>query len=119
MPSKSAIAGAVFLAATSACTAIFSDEFAPKTVRTAPKMFSSSMVEIDTAPTLLPARLQGTHGAGAFFPSLVIMKKVGSVVALTISVQYWNEAAKPSKLALPGGVNHPKAFAIGWPCLSG
>src|SRR5580704_3247605 len=113
MPSKSAAALLKLLLASARAAASTVGSFA-NTVLMSPLTFSSSMFAIETAPTLQPARVHGTHGAGAFFPSAVIMKNLGSVVVLTMSVQYWNEAANPSKNRLPGGVNHPKLFATGW-----
>src|SRR6202035_2205892 len=110
MPSKSAAALLKLLLASARAAASTVGSFA-NTVLISPLTFSSSMLAIETAPTLQPARVHGTHGAGAFFPSGVIMKNDGSVFAFTMSVQYWNDAAKPSKEGPPGGVNHPKLFA--------
>src|SRR5262249_39004538 len=106
MPSKSAIAWLRF-----ARTSAASGDDAPNTLATSGDTFSSSMLAIATAPTLHPARVNATHGAGAFLPSAVIMLGLGSVVALTTSVQYENELANASNDRLPGGVKKPKAFA--------
>ena len=56
-------------------------EPAPKTVGMSMPVFSSSMLAVETPPTLQPARVNGTHGAGAFVPSAVSMLKVVSVPA--------------------------------------
>jgi hypothetical protein len=48
------------------------------------------MLAIDTAPTLHPARVKGTQGAGAFLPAGVSKLKVESalgVLGSTTSVQ--------------------------------
>src|SRR5262249_24174046 len=51
-------------------------------------VFSSTMLAVAMAPTSQPARVNGTHGAGAFSPSGVIMfGTVGVLVADTTSVQ--------------------------------
>jgi hypothetical protein len=63
-------------------------EFGPKAVLKFPDTFSNSMFAMDIALTLQPALVHGTHGAGAFFPSGVTMKKLGSVAVFTMSVQY-------------------------------
>src|SRR5713101_8358069 len=114
MPSKSATAWLKLLFASASAAASTVGSLA-NTVLISPFTFSSSMFAMEAAPTLQPARVQGTHGAGAFFPSGVIIKNDGSVVALTMSVQYWNDEANPSKNLLPGGVNHPKLFETGMP----
>src|SRR5436190_5097737 len=61
-------------------------------------VFSSTVLASATAPKSQPARVYGTHGAGAFFatpPSPLTMFGIGSVgVALTSSVrsvQYLND----------------------------
>lgn len=52
------------------------------------------MLAIETAPTLHPARVQATDGAGALTPFAVIMYGQLSFVALMMSVQYWKEEVK-------------------------
>ena len=47
-------------------------------------VFSSSMFAVETPPTLHPARVNGTHGAGAFLPWAVSMLKVVSVPAAEV-----------------------------------
>ena len=49
------------------------------------------MFALATAPTSQPARVYGTHGAGAFVPSGVTML---GMVPETGSVQYPNELGK-------------------------
>ena len=68
------------LAATSAA----SGEVEPKTVGMSMFVFSSSMFAVETPPTLHPARVNGTHGAGAFLPWAVSMLKVVSVPAAEV-----------------------------------
>ncbi len=81
MPMKSAVAsGSVTLG-----------EPAPNTVARLP-LFSSSMLAVDTPPTLHPARVNGTHGAGVFLPLAVTLLKAPVPI---LSVQYWNALAKP------------------------
>src|SRR5258708_17225973 len=70
---------------------IASAEPAPNTVVMSALVFSSSMFAMETAPTLHPARVKGTHGAGAFAPEGVSRLKLGSATGLTISVQYVKE----------------------------
>ena len=64
----------------------------PKTLVMSPvgpvPVFSSTMLAVATAPTSQPARVYGTHGAGAFAPVGVIMfGTVGVFGAETGSVQ--------------------------------
>src|SRR5258706_6310400 len=86
MPTKSFVAWLELLAASAA-----SGEPAPNTVVMSACVFSSSMLAIETAPTLHPARVKGTHGAGAFLPEGVSRLYVGSATGSTRSVQYVNE----------------------------
>src|SRR5260370_40567072 len=48
----------------SALSCWFSGEFTPNTLGMSTAVFSSSALAIETAPTLQPARVNGTHGAG-------------------------------------------------------
>src|SRR5262249_19476297 len=64
----------------------------PKTLVMSPvgpvPVFSSTMFAEAMAPTSQPARVYGTHGAGAFIPSgVIIFGTVGVLVAETESVQ--------------------------------
>jgi hypothetical protein len=68
-----------------------SGEPEPNTVVTSAPVFSNSMLAMETAPTLHPARVNGTQGTGAFLPDAVSRLKVGSATAFTMSVQYVNE----------------------------
>ncbi len=86
MPTKSFVAWLELPTAS-----IASGEPAPKTVVISALVFSSSMFAIETAPTLHPARVKGTHGAGAFLPAGVSRLKVGSATGSTRSVQYVKE----------------------------
>src|SRR5947209_8832790 len=74
IPTKSAVARVGFALTSAAC-----GEFGPKTVGISVAMFSSTVFAVPTAPTLQPARVNGTQGAGAFFPSAVSMLYVVSV----------------------------------------
>src|SRR5258707_11931592 len=86
IPTKSLVAWLELLAAS-----IASGEPGPNTVVMSAPVFSSSRLAMETAPTLHPARVNGTHGAGAFLPSCVSILKVGSETGLTKSVQYVND----------------------------
>src|SRR6266702_2608542 len=74
MPTKSANAWPGF-----DLTSAASVELAPKTVGMSVAMFSSTVFAVATWPTLQPARVYGTHGAGALLPSAVSMLNLGSV----------------------------------------
>src|SRR6476620_5581317 len=68
----------------------------PKTLVMSPlaevPVFSRTVFAVATAPKSQPARVYGTHGAGAFAPVGVIMfGTVGVLVAETGSVQYPKE----------------------------
>src|SRR2546427_2232127 len=54
-------------------------EPAPKTVGMSVAMFSSTVFAVATWPTSQPARVNGTHGAGAFSPFSLIISGVRSV----------------------------------------
>ena len=90
MPTKSVCA-----ACESAFASFHSGEFIPKTFVMSPEavvfVFSSSMFAVPTPPTSQPARVKGTHGAGAVFCPSDTMFGSGSFVASTTSVQYLNE----------------------------
>src|SRR5467141_4756763 len=101
MPTKSANAlfGSLF-------TSAASGELAPKTVGISVAMFSRMALAVDTPPQLQPARVYGTHGAGAFLPSAVSILNLVSVGAEVVgsksgSVQYANETPR---LVEPVGV---------------
>src|SRR5262249_49825794 len=77
-------------------TSAASGEFAPNTVATSMAVFSRIMLAPATTPTLQPARVYGTHGAGAIFPSSLIIVGVVSVGVVVLgsksgAVQYANE----------------------------
>jgi hypothetical protein len=91
IPSKSAAVG-------------FGGGLEPKAAAMSPLVFSSSMSAIDTAPTLNPARVNATHGAGAFLPSGVTRLNELSNPGLTTSVQYVKAEGKLSKNFEPGGL---------------
>src|ERR1700730_13119256 len=99
IPSKSAIALVRLALASTAW-----GEVGPKTLLTSDVTFSSSILAIETAPKLQPARVKGTHGAGAFIPLAASMMGVVSVVVFRGSVQYVNEDEKLSKNLLPPGL---------------
>src|SRR6266851_7738097 len=72
---------------------------APKTVGMSVAMFSSTVFAVATWPTLHPARVKGTQGAGAFIPSAVSMLNLVSVGLEVVgskigSVQYANETPR-------------------------
>jgi hypothetical protein len=46
-----------------------SGEFGPKILGTSTDGFSIARFALEKVPTSQPARVKGTHGAGAFFPS--------------------------------------------------
>src|SRR5216110_64013 len=62
-----------------AVTSAASGEFAPNTVGISVAVFSRIVLAVATDPTLQPARVYGTQGAGAFLPFAVSMLKVVSV----------------------------------------
>ena len=74
MPTKSANAWPG-VAATSAASA----EFGPKTVLTSIAVFSRIVLAVATAPKSQPARVYGTHGAGAILPFSLIISGMVSV----------------------------------------
>src|SRR5258708_37455550 len=98
IPTKSFVAWLELLATSAA-----SGEPAPNTVVMSACVFSSSMLAIETAPTLHPARGKGTHGAGAFLPEGVSRLCVGSATGATTSRQDVNAVVngdpKPSEAA--------------------
>src|SRR5258708_5123744 len=101
IPTKSANACPGLLATSCACT-----EPAPKTVGMSVAIFSRIVFAVATAPTLHPARVDATHGAGALCPSAVNMLNCVSVGVLVVgskigSVQYANETPR---LLLPSGL---------------
>jgi hypothetical protein len=62
-------------------------EFAPSTFATSPRP-SNAVLAVPTLPTLQPARVNGTHGAGALLPAASSMLNVPSGV---VSVQHWKD----------------------------
>src|SRR6266849_10358423 len=74
MPTKSANAWPGFEATSAAC-----GDPAPNTVGMSVAMFSSTVFAVATWPTLQPARVYGTQGAGALWPSAVSMLYLVSV----------------------------------------
>src|SRR5438477_13219360 len=81
-------------------------EFAPNTVGISVAMFSRMVLAVATAPTLQPARVKGTQGAGAFLPSAVSMLGRVSVGVDVVgsnseSVQY---AKETPVLEVPSGL---------------
>src|SRR5918911_4050658 len=54
-------------------TSAASGEVAPNTFGTSGPMFSSTVFAVATPPQLQPARVNGTHGAGALRPLFVTM----------------------------------------------
>src|SRR5215813_1220084 len=78
-------------------TSAASGELGPNTVATSMAVFSRIMLAPATTPTSQPARVYGTHGAGAIFPSSLIIWGVVSVGVAGLlgskrgAVQYANE----------------------------
>src|ERR1700740_1299844 len=97
MPSKSAVAWAWLELASAA-----SGELAPNTVMTSAGMLSNSMLAVEKPPTSQPARVNGTHGAGAILPNSFVICAWPSA---DIPVQYKNELWKPP--IEPAGLNQP------------
>src|ERR1700686_2687778 len=91
--------------AAEAAASVACGEVAPKTGGMWIELLASSKVAVPTPPTLHPARVKGTHGAGAFLPCAVSMLVVRSVTAAPVgsnsgAVQYANETPV---LVLPVG----------------
>src|SRR5215472_19215687 len=68
-------------------TSAASGELGPNTFATSPRP-SNAVLAVPMLPTLQPARVNGTQGAGALLPAPVSMLKVPSRV---VSVQYWKD----------------------------
>src|SRR2546423_134375 len=75
MPTKSAKAWPGF-----AVTSAASGDAGPNTVGMSMAVFSRTVFAVATAPTSHPARVYGTHGAGATLPFSLIIVGVVSVV---------------------------------------
>src|SRR6266481_4086532 len=78
-----------------------SGDVAPNTVLTSAGMLSNSILATENAPTSQPARVYGTHGAGAVLPSSLIISGLPSAA---VAVQYRNEEEKPT---LPSALKKP------------
>src|SRR5262249_55409599 len=101
-------------------TSAASGEFAPNTLGTSGPVFSSTALAVATMPTSHPARVNATHGAGAFLPSAVSMLNVVSVGVVVLgskipSVQYANDTRG---LLEPSGLKYRKLFETGTPMRS-
>src|SRR5690349_21121653 len=115
MPTKSANAWPG-LAITSAA----SGEPAPNTVGMSMAVFSRIVFAVATAPKLQPARVYGTHGAGAILPCSLIISGVVSVAPGAGSNSGDVQYAKDTPVrGLPAGVKYLKEFDTGWPMRSG
>src|SRR6476620_12249147 len=94
-PTKSvwAVARAAVLggAAADSIASVAGGDGLPKTLVMSPfgpvPVFSRTVFAVATAPKSQPARVYGTHGAGAFLPSGVTMFGTVSALATTGSVQ--------------------------------
>src|SRR5882757_9472664 len=84
-----------------ALTALSSGEPAPNAVVTSLGTDSNSMLPTENAPTSQPARVNGTHGAGAILPSSFAICGLPSA---DFAVQYRNELWKPTD---PSGRKKP------------
>src|SRR5262245_21790892 len=62
-----------------AVNSAYSGEPGPNTSGMSKLLFSKTMLAVEMAPKSQPARVKGTHGAGALCPSAVSMLKVVSV----------------------------------------
>src|SRR5215472_15839795 len=71
-------------------TSFASDEPGPNTFATSPRL-SNAEFAVPMLPTLQPALVNGTHGAGAFMSAPVTMLKLPSGV---LFVQYWKDDEK-------------------------
>src|SRR5437899_9572054 len=95
MPTKSA-SDFVFVAGSFA--SFHSGDPVPNTFVMSPEaeveLFSSTMFAVETPPTLQPAFVYVTHGAGAVWPPSPTMFGIVSVVPSTVSVQYLNDEVK-------------------------
>src|SRR5438046_824625 len=84
-------------------TSCASGESAPNTVGTSSEVFSRIVLAVATGPRAQPARVYGTHGAGAILPFSLIISGVvsnaglGSPGSKSGDVQYAN--ATPVRLA--------------------
>src|SRR6476469_599464 len=78
-------------AAADCCASVNCGDGLPKTLVMSPlapvPVFSRTVFAVATAPKSQPARVYGTHGAGAFLPSVVTMFGTVSALATTGSVQ--------------------------------
>ena len=97
-----------------------SGEPGPNTFGTSGPVFSRIVLAAATAPTSQPARVNGTHGAGATLPSgatIVGAVSVGAAVvgSNTPSVQYANVTAG---FEVPAGVKYRYELDTGWPMRS-
>src|SRR5262249_23177624 len=111
MPTKSANVCVAGVPGLSPAAWIASGEPAPKTVAMSIPVFSRIVFAAPTAPKSHPARVKGTHGAGATLPfSLIIVgaKSVwaaggngGPVGSKSAAVQYAND---PPVRLVPAGV---------------
>src|SRR4029077_8049281 len=80
MPTKSA-KDCVPAAPPSPATSVAWGELAPKTVGMSIAVFSRIVFAVPTDPTSHPARVNGTHGAGAILPFSLIISGVRSSCA--------------------------------------
>ena len=98
-------------------------------------LFSSTAFAVPTLPTSQPARVNGTHGAGALRTAPVPPSEAGSLVTMlkfesadgvgglfagfppsVVSVQYLKLDENPTE---PSGRKYPYEFETAWPCRSG
>src|SRR5215470_2582937 len=96
MPRKSAFALSRWVGSLASMP---SGEVGPNTVLTSLGMLSNSMLAIEKAPTSHPARVNGTHGAGAVLPCSLIISGLPSPAAGEPpdgAVQYAKELANPT-----------------------
>src|SRR5205814_3220439 len=111
MPTKSANAWPGF-----DVTSAASGEAGPNAVGMSIAVFSKTVFAVATAPKSQPARVYGTHGAGAILPFSLIISGVVSVVlppgSKSGAVQYANET--PVRV-VPSVLKYRKLFETGCP----
>jgi len=73
----------------------------PKNVVISAGTLSNSILATEKPPTSQPARVNGTHGAGAVLP---VSDSICGLPSPAIAVQYRNELVKPT---LPSGLKKP------------
>src|SRR5262245_29246357 len=119
MPTKSANDW-VPAAPPSPATSSASSDPGPKTVGMSIAVFSRTVFAVAIAPTSQPARVYGTHGAGAILPCSLIISGVVSVVEPAGSNSGAVQYAKLTPVrVVPSVLKYQNEFETGWPIRSG